>query len=175
MLNPLSANPTKWSNTLKEFVGNLPTNCLSGLSVFDHFVGLAHKGLNIVETDTFTSTTSSESFRMNRKLNCDDNCLIYFLTFKCCGKQYLVETTNEFRPRWNNYKSNDRKNARNEACMQERLFEHFKSEIQSGFLGKVFMTFTDKTDRKDLRKRENYWIRTLKTYTPFGLNNEDSI
>ena len=40
--NPLSANPTKWSNTLKQFVGKLPTNCLSG---FDHFVGLALKGL----------------------------------------------------------------------------------------------------------------------------------
>ena len=42
VLNPLSANPTKWSNTLKQFVDNLPTNCLS---VFDHFVGLALKGL----------------------------------------------------------------------------------------------------------------------------------
>ena len=40
--NPLSANPTKLSNTLKQFVGNLPTNCLSA---FDHFVGLALKGL----------------------------------------------------------------------------------------------------------------------------------
>ena len=40
--NPLSANFTKWSNTLKQFVGKLPTNCLS---VFDHFVGLALKGL----------------------------------------------------------------------------------------------------------------------------------
>ena len=27
-INPLSASPTKWSNTLKQFVGNLPTNCL---------------------------------------------------------------------------------------------------------------------------------------------------
>ena len=44
-LYPLSANPTKLSNTLKQFVGNLLTNCLS---VFDHFVGLALKGL-IVE------------------------------------------------------------------------------------------------------------------------------
>ena len=42
LFNPLSANPTKWSNTLKQFVGNLPTNCLS---VFDHFKGLALKGL----------------------------------------------------------------------------------------------------------------------------------
>ena len=28
-INPLSANPTKWSNTLKQFVGNFPTNCLT--------------------------------------------------------------------------------------------------------------------------------------------------
>ena len=40
--NPLSANFTKWSNTLKQFVGKLLTNCLT---VFDHFVGLALKGL----------------------------------------------------------------------------------------------------------------------------------
>ena len=40
---PLSANPTKWSNTLKQFAGKLPTNCLS---VFDHFVGLTLKGLS---------------------------------------------------------------------------------------------------------------------------------
>ena len=41
-LNPSIANFTKWSNTLKQFVGKLPTNCLS---VFDHFVGYALKGL----------------------------------------------------------------------------------------------------------------------------------
>ena len=42
--NPLIANITKWSNTLKQFVGKLPTHCLS---VFDHFVGLAIKGLKL--------------------------------------------------------------------------------------------------------------------------------
>ena len=41
-LNPLSTNPTKWSNILKQFVCKLPTNCLS---VFEHFVKLALKGL----------------------------------------------------------------------------------------------------------------------------------
>ena len=42
-INPLSPNPTKWSSTLKQFVGELfPKNCLS---VFDHFVGLALKAL----------------------------------------------------------------------------------------------------------------------------------
>ena len=41
-LNPLSASPTKWPNTLKQFVGKLPTNFLS---VFGHFFNLALKGL----------------------------------------------------------------------------------------------------------------------------------
>ena len=27
-LNPLSPIPIKWSNTLKQFVGSVPTNCL---------------------------------------------------------------------------------------------------------------------------------------------------
>ena len=43
-VNPFNTNFTKWSNTLKQFVSNLPTNCLS---VFDHFVRLMLKGLNI--------------------------------------------------------------------------------------------------------------------------------
>ena len=42
VVDPLSFNPTKWPNTLKQFVGKLPTNYLS---VFDHFVKLALKGL----------------------------------------------------------------------------------------------------------------------------------
>ena len=49
ILNPLSANPTKWSNTLKHFVGNFSTNCLS---VFDHFVKLALKGLTHLSPTT---------------------------------------------------------------------------------------------------------------------------
>ena len=43
-LNPLRVNFTKWSNTLKQIVGNLLTNFLS---VLEHFVGLALKGLTI--------------------------------------------------------------------------------------------------------------------------------
>ena len=41
-LKPFSANPTKWSNTIKQFVVKLLTSCWS---VFDHFVGLWLKGL----------------------------------------------------------------------------------------------------------------------------------
>ena len=42
MLNTLSPNPKKWSNTLKQFVNEFLTHCSS---VFDYFVGLAIEGL----------------------------------------------------------------------------------------------------------------------------------
>ena len=48
-LKPLSAKLIKWPNTLKQFAGNLPTNCLS---VFGHFVRLALKGLKAYNLDT---------------------------------------------------------------------------------------------------------------------------
>ena len=57
--------------------------------------------------------------------------------------------------------------------MQEHLFEHYKSEGHSGFLGNVSITLVDKTDGKDPKSRENYWMRMLKTYAPSGLNIED--
>ena len=41
---PFKCQSQKWSNTVKQF-GNLPTNCLS---VLDHFVKLALKGLSYV-------------------------------------------------------------------------------------------------------------------------------
>ena len=50
VINPLSANPTKWPNTLEQFVGN-----------FDYFAKLALKGLIFTTSpfqkygDTFNS------------------------------------------------------------------------------------------------------------------------
>ena len=57
-INPLSSKPTKWSNTLKQFVGNLLTNCLS---VFDHFVGLALKGLKRCMLTSYLSLDTNDS------------------------------------------------------------------------------------------------------------------
>ena len=44
------ANFKKWSNTLKQFVRKLATNCLS---VFDHFAGLVLKGLSYLSGFSF--------------------------------------------------------------------------------------------------------------------------
>ena len=44
----------------------------------------------------------------------------------------------------------------------------------NGFLNNVSITLIGKADRKNPRKREDYWRRTLKTYAPFGLDVENN-
>ena len=68
VINPLRANPTNWSNTLKQFVGNLPTNCLS---VFDHLLKLSLKGLN-------------------------RGCLIYMFSLRFSGSKFLINYSSNF-------------------------------------------------------------------------------
>ena len=100
--------------------------------------------------------------------------MIYLLPCKCCGKQYVGETTDTFRYKWNNYKDNDGKHSRKKNCMQEHLFKYFNSMGHNGLLNNVSKTLIDKADGKNPKKRD-YWRRTLKTYSPFGLNVEDSV
>ena len=43
------------------------------------------------------------------------------------------------------------------------------------FLNNVSITLINKTDGKNPKKREDYTRRTLTTFSPFGLNVEDSV
>ena len=120
--------------------------------------------LNVSETETFTSTVTHPSYKINHSFDCNDEYLIYLLGCKTCLKQYVGSTTDGFRYHWNNYKCNDRKYARGEACLQEG---------HNGFLHDVSLTLTDKTDAKNPIKQGHYWRHTFKTLAPHGLNVED--
>ena len=108
---------------------------------------------NVKETETFTSTTTGKTFKINHKLNCNDKCLIYLLTCNVCLKQYVGQTVEKFRFRWNNYKNNDRNYQEYGTCMQQHLFEH------------VSITMIDKTDPSNLLQRKNYCRSILKAMT----------
>ena len=62
--------------------------------------------LNVSETDVFQSLQTKEQYMTNHQLNCNDKCLIYLLSCKVCGLQYVASTTDKFRLKWNNYKKN---------------------------------------------------------------------
>ena len=129
----------------------------------------------ITETDTFTISVTGETYKVNHCLDCNDKCLVYLLTCNKCKKQYTGQTSDNFRGRWNNYKSKSKSFKRRGKCIQENLYKNFESEGHTEFLDDVSITLIDKTDGSNSTKRENYWMRTLKTYAPCGLNIVDSI
>ena len=131
--------------------------------------------LNVNETSTLASTVTAETYIINPKFNRNDKCLVYFLTCNCCKKQYVGQTVDKFRFRWDNYKSNCRKHQRGETCRQQHLYQYFCSSNHNCFISDVSVTFIDKTDLCDPLKREDYWRSTLKTIAPFGLNVEESV
>ena len=62
---------------------------------------------NIEETETFKSTVTGETYKINDHLCCIDKCLIYLSTCKVCSKQYTGKTVDKLRSQWNNYKDTD--------------------------------------------------------------------
>ena len=101
-------------------------------------------------------------------------CLIHLPTCKVSLKQCIRQAVDEFRLRWNNYKSNNRKYQRLESCMQEHLFEHFNEKGHCGFSDNVSITFIDKTDPSEPLETANYWKSVLKKMAPLILNIEDN-
>ena len=120
----------------------------------------------ITETNTLTSSVTGETYKINHRLDCNDKCLVYLFTCNKCKKQYTGQTTDNFRGRWN-------KSLKVEVLKGEN--KYFESEGHTEILDDVSITLNDKTDGSNPTKRENYWMRTLKTYASYGLNVVDSI
>ena len=111
--------------------------------------------VNVTETNTFSSTVTGKTYKINHKFDCDEHYLIYLLTCKHCGIHYFGQTVADFRYRWNNYKDSCRKHSRNEDCMQKHLYDHYLS-CNNDFLNMVSVTFIDKTDPSNPLEREQY-------------------
>ena len=113
----------------------------------------------ITETNTFTSTVTGRTYKINHKFVSDENCFVYLLTCKLCGIEYVGQTVAYFCYRWNNYKDNCRKHSCNEVCMQKHLYDHYMS-CNKDFPHIVSGTFIDKTDASNPLEREQYWRHT---------------
>ena len=60
-----------------------------------------------------------------------------------------------------------------ENVMQKFVQSYFLQPDHKGFLEDVKARSIDKTQGSDPTKRDFYWIKTLKTLYPDGLNNEE--
>ena len=112
---------------------------------------------NIKVTGTFTSFTTKNTYKINQSFDCNDKCQIYLFNCKTCGKQYTGKTTDHFRSRWYNYKSEARKakSGNMEKVKQKFLQSHFLQPDHKSFLKDVEDRLIDKY-RFLTRPRQNF-------------------
>ena len=51
------------------------------------------------ETDNFQSFVAEKVYKINHHFDCDDKCVIYLVSCKVCGLQYVGSTIDRFRLR----------------------------------------------------------------------------
>ena len=130
------------------------------------------KSISIIEE--FISVTTKKTYKLNHSFDCTDKCLTYLLSCKSCSKQYVGNTTDHFRSRWKNYKSDVRKAESGDMANVKLKFlqSQFLQRDHQAFYKDVEVRSIDKTQTFDPIEREFYWMRTLRTLYHDGLNIE---
>lgn len=150
-----SNNPSKISNC---YNNNGFNRCTSTKCTFC----LRHA----IDTKNFTSTSNRKRFQIKNRITCTSRDLIYLISCKKCHIQYIGETGMPMRTRLNNHISNIRNK------IDTTVSAHFNSAGHSILnLQAIAIEMMDPSNQNITRKqRESFWIKTLQTYTPLGLN-----
>ena len=110
---------------------------------------------------------------MNFHFDCNSICVVYLLTCRIWKKQYTGSTITKFRQRFNQYKSNLKSYGEGRRDFKHiKLLEHFYSHNHHGTHNDMIVQIIDFYDPNDQEKRENFWMRKLRTLYPDGLNHK---
>ena len=134
----------------------------------------------IKETDTFRSTHTGKSYRVNASATCTckTECVVYLIKCKDCRVQYVGMTRRPLCKRFNEHRANirhekkkkekekekEKKKEKRTSYKKQSLAEHFTEHSIE-----YIMIIEQVDDVKTLSKRERYWIDKLGTKT-HGLN-----
>ena len=118
-------------------------------------------------TDEFTSHKTSQVFKMKSAAFCKSSNIVYLITCRRCGQQYVGKTGQPLHPRIDSH----RFNIVHRRTEESLVAEHFNGTGHT--LADMTVMTIDPLYSHDpcLRKmRESRWIRTLVTSHPFGMN-----
>ena len=130
----------------------------------------------VILGDSFSSHVTNSSYRINYQLDCNSRNVVYLISCKVCGLQYVGSTTTEFRLRFNNHKSRLKTHARMSAADRDSddcVYRHFYDPGHHGLVD-VSVKLIDKVNDKDrLIEKEGQWAYRLRSLKPEGLNDSD--
>ena len=110
--------------------------------------------------NNFTSTKTKTSYPIRHSFTCQSTNLIYLITCKKCNKQYVGLTTTKLNVRINHHRSNiiNKHFNFNDHCLNYLMVQPIDAAKHT------------QQPLPELRKLERYWIKTLGTMQPTGLN-----
>ncbi|CAJ0932367.1 unnamed protein product [Ranitomeya imitator] len=131
-----------------------------------------HQCSNITKGDSFTHPRSGKHFFIRGHFTCNSSFVVYLI--KCpCGLGYVGETTQHVRDRISKHKSTIR-------CGRSLLpipahflqHNHTVAQLRYQVIDHVPLARRGGDRIKQLKERESFWIYTLQTLSPHGLNRE---
>ena len=106
------------------------------------------------ETKTFQSFFIKKVYKINHHFHCDSKCIVYLLSCKECGLQYV----DRFRLRSNNYKCYHRVALEGVTPKQKYFYQQMLSEDHHRLLEDFEIWLIDNTDSSDPTRREIFWM-----------------
>ncbi|XP_069466482.1 uncharacterized protein [Ambystoma mexicanum] len=130
---------------------------------------------NVIKGETISHPQTGKKFKIRDFSTCLSAGVIYSL--KCpCGKLYIGQTTRPVKERWSEHKSTIRcKNLRSPVARHFIEFQHTIAQIKFQVIEIVKRPHRGGNYQSLLSQREKYWIHTLDTLQPKGLNDEFSL
>ena len=122
---------------------------------------------HLLTTPTFKANRkNSDTFSIRHKLSCQSKNIIYLITCMRCKKQYVGQTSNQLNTRINQHRT---------SILNKKsilIAKHFNLPGHSILDLKVqpIDQATSKKPSEELHHLETFWIKTLRTLTPHGLN-----
>ena len=118
-------------------------------------------------TDEFSSHTTGQLFKVKFRASCKSSNIVYLITCRRCGLQYVGETSQPLHARIRGHRS-DIMHRRTDVSP---VAEHFNSGAHSVADMTVMVIELSPSRDPCLRKvKEGRWIRTLETSSPSGMN-----
>ena len=111
----------------------------------------------------FTSTVTKQRFPIRFSATCTSSNLIYLITCTKCKKQYVGLTTTQLNTRINHHRSNILRNRTIYLCIHFNFPDHSLKNLSVQVIDKA-------QSLRELQELEKYWIYSLKTLQPKGLN-----
>ena len=120
---------------------------------------------HLVQTNTFTSSKTSETFHIRHHMTCETSNVVYLLYCTRCNTQYVGETKNTLKQRFYLHRSNINKNTGTLVTKHFNQNSHSLTDLRC-----IAIEKQHNNNHTQRLAREAFWIKKLQTLHPYGLN-----